>query len=56
MIKKIFKFTGYPFESITTPTLILYGTEDRFVPLGEQVYLFTIHVNFDPAVAALPPA
>lgn len=33
-------FTGYPFENITTPTLILYGTEDSFVPFGEQVYLF----------------
>lgn len=37
--KQFLTFTDHPFENITTPTLILYGTEDNFVSSSEQVYL-----------------
>jgi len=31
--------SNYPFERISCPTLILYGNQDTFVTLAEQVYL-----------------
>lgn len=37
--KQFSTFTGHPFEKITCPTLILYGTRDNFVPSAEQKYL-----------------
>jgi len=43
--KQFLNFTGYPFENITSPTLILYGTKDNFVPVAEQVYLSTTLSN-----------
>lgn len=32
-------YSNYPFERISCPTLILYGNQDTYVPLAEQVYL-----------------
>lgn len=37
--KQFRSFTGYPFEKIPCPALILYGSKDTFVPVAEQVYL-----------------
>ena len=37
--KQYLNFTGHPFENITIPTLILYGTKDNFVQFAEQIYL-----------------
>jgi pimeloyl-ACP methyl ester carboxylesterase len=33
------KHTGYPYERITLPTLVLFGSEDHQIPWAEQRYL-----------------
>jgi pimeloyl-ACP methyl ester carboxylesterase len=43
--KQFLNFTGYPFENIPVPTLILHGTEDFFVPSAEGAYLDEILPN-----------
>jgi pimeloyl-ACP methyl ester carboxylesterase len=43
--KQFLNFTGRLFKNITSPTLILYGTKDNFVPVAEQVYLSTTLPN-----------